>query len=295
MKAKALAALKSFYHYLKRSPLSPVLKRIYEFLVLCEYRLCCMVWRLRAEKETAEAKRSVVENITFIYKSFERQGMAKRLYRSIQRYYPGARVIICDDSREPLKMDGPQIIYLPFNSGLGAGMKALLAAVETPYTMRMDDDELLTPLSAISEQLAFLRLHENVDLCGVQAMPCRITKPELLAKEYSRFTMSGTGRKPIVPLGTRMDERHIVMGKVANVFLARTDSLRKLGYDENIRMIDHHEFFFRAMGVLTCVTDEKAFVFHYHNRFDSHYAQYRGDTKGDSAYIRMKHAAKKYN
>ena len=60
------------------------------------------------------------ENVTVIFKSFERQKMAKRLYENLQKYYPGVRVVIADDSRKPLDLQGDSltIIQLPFNSGL---------------------------------------------------------------------------------------------------------------------------------------------------------------------------------
>lgn len=45
--------------------------------------------------------RNVEENVAFIYKSFNRQRLAKRLYRSIKRCYPLARIIIADDSSVP--------------------------------------------------------------------------------------------------------------------------------------------------------------------------------------------------
>lgn len=66
----------------------------------------------------------VRENVTVIFKSFERQKMAKRLYENLQKYYPGVRVVIADDSRKPLDLQGDSltIVQLPFNSGLAMGL-----------------------------------------------------------------------------------------------------------------------------------------------------------------------------
>ena len=115
---------------------------------------------------SAEDIRNVEENVTFIYKSFNRQKLAKRLYKSIRSYYPKARIIIADDSKEPL--DLPCVIHLPFNSGLSKGLNAALEQVQTPYLMRMDDDELLTPGSKIHDQLHYLQTHPQVDIVGIQ-------------------------------------------------------------------------------------------------------------------------------
>ena len=72
--------------------------------------------------------------------------MAKCLYENLHKYYPGVRVVIADDSRQPLNLKGESltIIQLSFNSGLSYGLNQALEKVDTPYVMRMDDDELLT-------------------------------------------------------------------------------------------------------------------------------------------------------
>lgn len=98
------------------------------------------------------------ENVTFVFKSFERQRLAKRLYKNIQRYCPGINVIIVDDSSKPLELTGPglQVVQLPFNSGLSKGLNKGLELVQTPFVVRMDDDELLTSHSNFHKQLEFL-------------------------------------------------------------------------------------------------------------------------------------------
>ena len=238
----------------------------------------------------SEADRQNVErNITFIYKSFNRQKQAKKLYRCIKRYYPGARVIIADDSHVPLdireKAEGDTVINLPFNVGLSKGLIAALELVDTPFVQRMDDDMLLTPSSRVHDQLSFLQAHEEVDLVGIQA-DCNF--PEQSSVVYTRIRMN---RPLIIPAGTQIDGRTVVY-KAPNVFLCRTESLRRIGYDPNIRMIDHHEFFFRAAGNIVCVQDPHSYVMHCHNKFENKaYTAYRGDYQRDLMYIYMKHGS----
>lgn len=109
---------------------------------------------MTGKKKTDEKEVQLVkEQVTFIYKSFERQEMAKRLYRNIQSYYPGVKVIVADDSERPLEIDGEyvEVIHLPFNSGLSVGLNRALEQVTTPFVIRMDDDELLTPYTCFHE------------------------------------------------------------------------------------------------------------------------------------------------
>lgn len=228
---------------------------------------------------------NVETNVTFIYKSFNRQRQAKRLYQSIRRYYPAAHIIIADDSKEPLEIEGADIIHLPFNSGLSKGLIAALERMETPYVMRMDDDLLLTPRSNVHGQLKFLQTHMEVDLTAIQMS----SHPLQAAEEYRMISMN---KELLIPVGTVIDGRDVVY-KAPNVFLARTEKLKKVGYDPRIRMIDHHEFFYRAAGQIVSVQDPYAFVLHCHNRFDSAYSVFRNDIKGDQEYIRAKHFRQK--
>lgn len=286
-------AIKACIDAIRRSPLSPVFKFLYDLFTVMHFRLLQMKWRCQGHKKPTKAQAdTVARNVTFIYKSFERQHMAKRLYRSIQSYYPGARVIIADDSKKPLTLKGDyvEVIQLPFNQGLSYGLNRALAKVETPFTMRIDDDMLLTPFSNIHHELAFLNAHPQVDLVAVQACNSPLVPPPReVAKEYLKFTMSNAPLPLLLPHKTKIDQSHYVLGKTPNIFLIRTDKYKALGYDDHIRMIDHHEFFYRAAGRIVAVADIDAFVFHYHNRFDKHYDAYRSDYQGDKLYIQIKH------
>lgn len=132
--------------------------------------------------------------MTVIYKSFERQKMAKRLYENLQTFYPGIRVIIADDSAEPLRLqDDPlTVIQLPFNSGLSYGLNKALERVETPYVLRMDDDELLTRRTKLTEQLRFLQRHSEVDLVGFCVLnTIRCKDPNQDVSRFTSFSMRG--------------------------------------------------------------------------------------------------------
>ena len=322
--------LKKIYYFVRRTPLRIPLYYVNDWYYICRSRLM-------GRPEITEIDRENVErNVTFIYKSFNRKKQAIRLYRSIKSYYPNARVVIADDSQIPLHIEGmadidgskcvyintstdntnpkkeekefrDTIIHLPFNSGLSIGLNAAIEQVKTPFTMRMDDDELLTPGSRVHEQLAFLQKHARegsleteddvnnnanrhsestmprIDLVGVQATD---RNPERMAAYFRNIKMR---KRLLVPVGTKIDGREVVY-KTPNVFLIRTEALRKVGYDPNIRMIDHHEFFYRAAGVIVSVQDPHAYIMHCHNYFEKlQYTKYRGDVAGDASYIAKKH------
>ena len=97
--------------------------------------------------------------------------------------------------------------------------------------------------------------------------------------------MEGFGKNLKIPHLSWIDAGHVVLAKGPNIYLARTDSLRKLGYDDQIRMLDHSEFFSRAAGQLVTVGALETIVFHRHNRLDNKYQYYRQDIHEDLAYI----------
>ena len=101
----------------------------------------------------------------------------------------------------------------------------------------------------------------------------------------SSFSMRGAPMPLRIPHMTQIDGNHFVMGKVPNIILVRTEQLRKVGWDDQIRMMDHQDFFWRAAGHLVSVIALGTAVFHDHNPFDRHYQRYRQDVEGDLRYI----------
>lgn len=273
--------IRSVYEIVKKSPLRVPLYYISKAYFICRYPLFGKPNITESDRENVE------KNVTFIYKSFNRQDRAIKLYRVIKRYYPEARVVIADDSKRPLVIPhmsrGDTIIHLPFNSGLSKGLIAALDRVETPYVMRLDDDLLLTPGTCVHDQLSYLQRHPEVDLVAVQMGHIN---PRASAERFSRVRMNKVLK---IPAGTIIDGREVVY-KAPNVYLARTESMRTVGFDPNIRMMDHHEFFYRAAGKIVCVQDSNRYVMHCHNLFEMNdYERYRKQVKEDAVYIVKKH------
>lgn len=284
--------LHRMYQRSKTTAIAPLLSRL--FLAICslEYAALDIKWYLQGERRPASEEQKLVrENVTFIIKSFERQGLVKGLSRNIHRMYPGTKVVIADDSREPLSisLDNVTVIGLPYNSGLGAGLSAALEQVDTPYVMRMDDDELLTIRSCVHKELQYLMEHEELDLIGFgHTTAIRLRSPEYNFKEYFQSPMDDAPLKLKVPHLTRLDENHIILGKVANIYLVRTEKLKKVGFDPEIKVIDHHEFFWRAAGVITSAAALDTVVFHRHDPYNRKYNLYRSDYRKDLKYIEGK-------
>lgn len=294
--------IKRIYKWTHTSFLAPVLNPVFVVISMTEYCLLNLKWYIDGNRMPTKAEKAFVkDNVTFIVKSFERQHLVKGLCRNICRIYPGVPIIIADDSRGPLviRQKNVEIIRLPFNSGLGAGLHAALNEVKTPYVVRLDDDELLTLRTNVHRELKFLIQHPELDLIGFgHTTAIRLHSPAFNFKEYYKTVMKDALLPLKVPHMTKIDENHIVLGKVANIYLARTEKLREVGFDPKIRVIDHHEFFWRASGVMTSAVALNTVVFHRHNPYERSYNAYRSDFAADLEYIgekrkRMLQEAKK--
>lgn len=282
--------MKKFLLKISATKLEPIFRLVYAVFTKLEYILFEIKWSVCSHKKPSQSDVNYVcKNVTFMYKSFERQSMAKSLYKSIQQFYPGARVIIADDSKKPLDIKGDfvDVVQLPFNSGLSCGLNRALEKVTTPYLVRLDDDMLLTRLTDVEGQLRFLENHSEVSLVGFAVL----TAPECKSPEKSlgKYYRKSYNKNLIIPRLTMIDNEHIVVEKSTNIFIARTQDIRQIGWDDNIRMIDHNEFFYRAAGQIVSVMAPKAVIFHRHNYFHSEYSKYRRDYLGDLAYIKKKH------
>lgn len=92
---------------------------------------------------------------------------------------------------------------------------------------------------------------------------------------------------------TQNPGNHFAMGKVSNLYIAGTDKIPGAGREENLRMPDHQDFFWRTAGNLVSVTALGTAVFHYHNPFQKHYQKCRQDIEGDRKYITQKREKRK--
>lgn len=283
--------MKNILRKLLYGRLNPLFRLAIRFLMAFEYSVLSAFWFLKGgRKPDRQSQKNMAEKVTVIFKSFERQKFARQLYKNIRSYYPDIKIIIADDSEKPLELEGEnlEVINLPFNSGLSYGIIKALERVKTPYVIRLDDDELLTPFSNFHKHLSFLEREDRVDLVAVSfRQALRSRSLEETAESFYKQDMRNAYKPLIIPHKTKIED-YFVVGKPPNIFIARTDSLRKVGYDKNIRMIDHHEFFLRASGEIVSCFEPCSFVYHRHDFSDKHYLKYRSDYQGDKEYIRAK-------
>ena len=240
-------------------------------------------------RQAAEQDDWLAERLTVTAKTFLRPATARRFVRTTRRAFTG-RIVLADDSPEPMAPpdDRTTVLRLPFNCGVAVGRNAAIAAATTPYVMVTDDDVVMTAGTDLAGAVSFLEEHADVD--GVCAT--LIELPRWYTWPYGDERELFPGHlPPIRPYGETVGGLPVVM-KGPQVYVARTDRLREVPYDENIRMVDHRDFFSSAAGRLVFVSAPQLAAFHARTPFDKTYSSYREDVGRDLSYLARKWMAR---
>jgi glycosyltransferase involved in cell wall biosynthesis len=203
------------------------------------------------------------QQITAIIKTFNRTQELTQLVRSIQRVQPDLQVIIADDSRKPNHFPGLTTLALPFNSGISAGRNAALDMVQTPFVLILDDDFVFYRQTRLAEALRLMQRTPQIDIMGGKV----INLPEYRSHAYRDAALFPASSAPTFPKGSLLAGLP-VYDKVANFFIGRTDRLKLVRWDPELKVTEHADFFTRAKGILTTVYNDQFSILHAKNRFD---------------------------
>lgn len=193
-----------------------------------------------------ESEFSWLSEVTIIVKTFERPCCVALIIESIRQYYPIIKVLVCDDSREPLYGDGvepiPGVLWLtlPFEDGhtLGAGRNYLIEKAKTKYIFLCDDDHQIVAQTRIKAMWKFLDASGYDIVGGTQG-----------SDDYGTaiFERKGTEILQVFHRHHGEIEKGVVAcDRVSNTFLGRTSSLRKVGWQAEVYAHEHADFFIRA-------------------------------------------------
>jgi beta-1,4-N-acetylgalactosaminyltransferase 2 len=206
------------------------------------------------------------------------------MVRTARRVFDG-RIIMADDSRNPMASPGAavEVVPMPFNSGVSRGRNAALDAVDTELVLVTDDDIVFTAASRVGRAMRYLDEHPDVDLVGF----LRVELPRRYAFDHGPDALFPGAAAPLRPWGEEIGGLPVRL-KVEQVYLARTSAVQRVRWDEQIRMVDHNDFFTRASGCLVAVLDHGIVAYHARPPFDAGYTSYREDVADDLAYLSRK-------
>ncbi len=199
-----------------------------------------------------------LKDITFCIKTFKRPGAVSQLIGSILYYYPEASILVVDDSGDkcntPVKNNFPSVKWIDesLDIGLSKGRNLLVNNVTTPLVVLMDDDYIF---------------HENLDIEYVYNKLYSLDL-DLLAGTVSDIAGNGV----VVPRNYHgvldkqdnilhvtkpssrgdWDEEVMKIDFAMNWFLAKTDTLKHIGWDKSLKICEHLEWYLRYSRVYKC-------------------------------------------
>ena len=212
------------------------------------------------------------DKLTAVIKTFERPKTLRRLLKSIRALYPGLRIIVVDDSKAPVESAGVETLTLPYDSGVSVGRNAALERVTTDYLLLLDDDFIFNRHTRVLPVLRKLEQHTEIDIIGGDV----IYLPFYRRIDYQQATLYPTNATPVIEPGSEIGGL-VIMDKVANFYIARTASLRRIRWDPLLKRMEHADFFTRAKGVLVTAFDKEFRTLHARTPFDQAYMRKRLD------------------
>ena len=230
----------------------------------------------------------VDSELTAIIKTFERPKELRRLVSSIRRFYPNMRIVVVDDSRESTILDGVETIVMPYDSGVSAGRNRALVAVKTKYTLLLDDDYLFYRKTDFYKALQVMEECIEIDIMGGE----RVDLPLYRTVDYRVSRLFPVVGNSIKPVGSEVCSIP-VYDKVANFYIARTERLRLVGWDDTLKRLDHADFFSRAKGVLLTVFNKDFKVLHAQTPYNAVYMSKRFSIEDDRKRLHNKYYASK--
>lgn len=227
-------------------------------------------------------KAEVNKKVTVLIKTFERRDCIERLIDSIKKYYPRLKIMVIDDSEEPLNIKRCDYHYIGFDKGLSYGRNYGVKRIKTPYLLLLDDDFIFTEDTKLEILLDFIQ--EGLDViagsCGTSNWVCNFKRDgDLLITEPVHYNKS---------------DLYIEADAIPNFFLAKVRSLKKVPWDNDLKMGEHSDWVLRAKDKLRTAYTLLVRIEHKHGKYDRH-ATFRGRASSEYVYVWMKkHSIRKY-
>lgn len=188
-----------------------------------------------------------MNNVTAIVISFLRPGYTKACIESLRANYGDIKILVGENGEESADMrafcqsHNVGYIPLPYDSGVCVARNRLVNLVDTDYVLVGDDDFYYTPSARLEQMKAFLDARTEFDLIGGRVSVQGVTK------NYQGMIDLLPDHIRVMPLDPEAGERDEVSGLrfapadlTFNYFLARTEVVRRVPWDEQIKVAYEH-------------------------------------------------------
>ena len=236
----------------------------------------------------------VTQQITVAIKTFERPELVKRAVSSLRHFHPTMPVVIADDSKEPISFNEDpytEALHLPFDTGISYGRNRAIERVKTPYYLLMDDDYFFKADCNLEGLVKVLET-TDFDIISMRVLNYRAKKGYCRGELHFAGTMEREGTQMVHYIGKN---RGIYQGYpcfdiIHNCYLARTNKVAKIKFDEKIKIgKEHGDFFLEAKKNGVLVTIAKDSYIHHLQANSSNYNNFRDRGDQFTEYYFKKH------
>nr|XP_055050504.1 beta-1,4 N-acetylgalactosaminyltransferase 2-like isoform X7 [Misgurnus anguillicaudatus] len=232
--------------------------------------------------------------VTIATKTFLRYNKLKVLIKSIRKVYPKIKIIIADDNPNPENLSGDNIeqYIMPPAQGWFAGRNLAVSQVTTKYFLWVDDDFEFLDETRIERFVEIMEAKPELDVVGGAVSG----EQYYFSLEYIEDDEGGCLR--------RFQGKHhkplpgydgcFFVDVVVNFFLARTDAVRRVGFDPFLKRVGHTEFFIDGLGKLLVASCKDLSIGHQIHDAREEYDVYRNEGESEREKKYAHHFYKNY-
>ena len=225
---------------------------------------------------------NIINEYTFIIKTFNRYNDLVRLLNSIKKYYNGVKIIVFDDSIKKQNInnlfnyENLKIIDNYVNAGLSSGRNIMIENVETPYFLLLDDDFFLDDNCNLGVSYEITK--KGFDIIGGEV--------------YDVGPNSDKNNQPRDFMGTlekKEDKLYLYKSQnkgyfnsyplydfVLNFFVGKTESFKNNKWNDTLKLGEHLDFFLRCHKSLKITYSNEFQIKHYQDKTsNTEYNKYR--------------------
>lgn len=191
-----------------------------------------------------------LEEVTFGIKTFKRPDAVGRLIESILKMYPTANILVVDDSGDDINQKVKETfpttkwITQPLNIGLSAGRNVLVDNTSTPYLFLMDDDYIFNK-SINLEEIYNKLIDLDLDLLA-GTVSDGVNQHATPRNYHGTFSL----KNDILYVkknhhDAEWDSDVMKIDFAMNLFLAKTETLKDVRWEEKLKLAEHLEWYLR--------------------------------------------------
>lgn len=211
------------------------------------------------------------QHVTLIIKTFQRPACCEKLLRSIRDFYPGIRVVVVDDGDIHPHIEYPQqVTYIrtEFDIGVSRGRNMALDQVKTKYFVTLDDDNIITTQTRLDKWFDILESNPDVHLVGGEE--------EHTLPYHGAWKMNGGVLEIHLDQSVGTSENGLRLFDITHqFFMARTDAIQKVRWDDELKMYDHSVFFKRCKDAGLRITYDGTVVCGHERVLSANYKKFR--------------------